>query len=96
MQRFGDALNEFEATVARQTACVEDAARVVITPIPYWICGVDTVDLYSEKRMAEWSKQVRTDVTIRSIQFWRIVFAIVRAGRVVLTSEHDRIHRSNV
>jgi hypothetical protein len=86
-------LKEFEATAMSQAVSAEGASPAVITPIPYWMCGFDTVDIYSEKRIAECSKQVRLDVTASNSQSWYIVSAICRivhAGRVALASWHNR------
>ena len=98
MQRFGTTLKEFETTAVRKVVCVAGAARVVITPIPYWMCGVDAMDLYSEKRMSSLNKQARLNVTADDSRSKRIVSAIqriVHAGRVVLTSSQAKITRAH-
>ena len=98
MKRISTLLKESEAMAVRKAVCMAGAERVVITPIPYRICGVDMMDIYGEKRMAEWDKQVRLDVTTNDSRSSRIVSAIrrlVQAGRIVLASGHDRLPRSD-
>ena len=66
MKRITTVLKESEAMTVRKAVCaIAGAERVVITPIPYRMCGVDMVDSYSEKIIAESCKQVRLDVTAR-------------------------------
>ncbi len=98
MQRISTVLKESEAMAVRKAVCLAGAELIVITPIPYWLCGADEMDIYSEKRMAEWGKQVRLDVTSNNSQSGRIVSAIrrvVHAGKIVLASGYDRLPRSN-
>jgi hypothetical protein len=96
MQRFGTTLKEFEARAVRKAVCVTGDARVVFTPIPYWICGVDTMDLYSEKRMKELDKQERLDMKADDSRSKRIVSAIqrvVHAVKVVPASSQGKLSR---
>jgi nitrogen regulatory protein PII len=98
MQRIGAILRESEAMAVRKAVCVTGDARVVITPIPYWICGVDTMDLYNEKRMKELDKQERLDVTADDSRSKRIVSAIQRvmhAGKVVLAPNQGSVSRES-
>jgi hypothetical protein len=101
MKRITTVLGESEAMAVRKAVCMAGCESVVIAPIPFWMCGVDMVDMidiYSEKRMAEWDKQVRLDVTSNNSQYGRIVSAIRRivpAGKIVLASWHDSLPKGN-
>ena len=94
MKRITTVLNESEAMTVRKAVCtIAGAERVVITPIPYRMCGVDMVDIYSEKIIAESGKHVRLDVTADDGMAGSIVAAIRRiahAGRIVLASRLER------
>jgi hypothetical protein len=93
MQRISTVLKESEAMAVRKAVCIAGAERIVITPMPYRLCGLDSMDIYSEKRMAEWGRQVRLDVTTRNSQSGRIVSAIRRiaqAGKIILASGRER------
>jgi len=93
MQRISTVLNESEATAVRKAVCIAGAERVVITPIPYWMCGVDMMDIDSEKRMAEWGKQVQLDVTTddsRSVGIVSAIRRISRSGKIALASLYNK------
>lgn len=93
MQRITTVLRDSEAMAVRKAVCIAGAEHIVITPVTYRMCGVDLVDIYSEKRMAEWGKQVRLDVMTNNSQSGCIVSAIrriVRAGKIVLATVRDR------
>ncbi len=92
MKRITVVLKESEAMAVRKAVCVAGGERIVITPIPYWMCGVDMVDIYSERRIHESNRQVRLDVTADDSMAGSIVAIIRRiahAGRIVLASRHD-------
>lgn len=96
MKRITTVLKESEAMAVRKAVCVAGAERIVITPIPYRMCGVDMVDIDNERIIAEADKQVRVDVSSDNSRFGSIISAIRRvadAGRIVLTSRHDRLHK---
>ena len=76
MQRIGAILRESEAMAVRKAVCVKGDARVVITPIPYWICGVDMMDLYCEQRMRELHVQGRLEVRQVTSRSDRIISTI--------------------
>ena len=93
MKRITTVLKESE----RKAVCIAGAERIMITPIPYRICGVDMIDIYSEKRMVELDKQVRLDVPTDNSQSGRIVSAIrkiAHAGKIGLASLHGRRSKS--
>lgn len=94
MKRITTVLKESEAMTVRKAVCtIAGAERVVITPIPYRMCGVDMVDILSEKIIAESCKQVRLDVMADDSIAGSIVAAIRRiahAGNIVLSSRHER------
>jgi len=97
MKRITAILQESDAMAARKAACVAGGECIVITPIPYRMCGIDRMDIYSEKRMAAPGKHVRLEVTIADSRFGNIISAIRRiadAGRIALASRHDRLPRS--
>ncbi len=92
MKRITVVLKESEAMAVRKAVCVAGGESIVITPIPYWMCGVDRVDIYSEKRISESNKQVRLDVTADDSMAGSIVAVIRRiahAGKIVLASRHE-------
>ncbi len=77
----------------RKAVCAEGADRVVITPIPYWLCGMDMVDLYSGSKMTQLGKKVRLDVTSDNGRSERIVSAIQRiahAGKNVFAFRQNK------
>ncbi len=86
-------LRESEAMAARKAVCAAGGERVVVTPLTYRMCGIDTVDIYSDKLVAEVNKQVRLDVIADDNQSGGIVSAIRRIahhGKIVLASRLDR------
>lgn len=94
MKRITTVLKESEAMAVRKAVCIAGAEGVVITPLPYRMCGVDMMDIYSEQITAESGKHVRLDVTAENSRSGSIVSAIRRiayAGRIVLASRHDML-----
>lgn len=95
MKRITTVLKESDAMTVRKAVCaIAGAERVVITPIPYRLCGVDMIDSYSEKIIFASGKQVRFDVMADDSMAGSIVAAIRRiahAGKVVLASRTDRL-----
>lgn len=94
MKRITVVLKESEAMAVRKAVCVAGGERIVISPIPYWMCGVDMVDIYSERKIRESNKQVRLDVSADDSMAGSIVAVIRRiahAGKIVLASRHDRL-----
>jgi hypothetical protein len=51
--RITTVLKESEAIAVRKAACSSGAECIVITPVPYWMRGVNMEDTYSNQRMAE-------------------------------------------
>lgn len=93
MKRITAVLKESEAMAARKAVCVAGGERIVITPIPHRMCGIDMVDIRSEKIVAEPDKHVRLDVMADDSRSGSIISAIRRiaqAGRIVLASRHDK------
>ena len=96
MQRISTVLNESEVVAVRKAVCVEGVEQIVVTPIPYWMCGVDLVDLYSERKINELEMQVRLDVTAEDSRTGRIISAIqriVHAGKIILATRHAKISK---
>jgi L-lactate utilization protein LutC len=92
MKRITTVLKESEVMAVRKAVCIAGAERVVITPLPYRMCGIDMVDIYSDQIAAESDKHVRLDVTADNRRSGSIVSAISRithAGRIILASRHD-------
>ena len=90
MKRITTELNESEAMTVRKAVCaIAGAERVVITPLPYRMCGADMVDIYSEKIYANSCKRVRLEVMADDGMAGSIV-AVIRkiahAGRIMLAS----------
>ena len=94
MPRIGAVLKDFEATTEHKVVCVEGAERAAIRSLPYWMCGVDMMDLYSEKRIRELDTQVRREdwaVVRRSGCIVSAIHKFACAGRNLLTSPRDKI-----
>ena len=93
MQRITVVLKESEAMAVRKAVCVAGGERVVITPIPYWMRGIDMVDISRKKKIRESSKHVLLDVITDDSQSDHIVSAIRRishAGKIALASLHNK------
>ena len=94
MKRITTVLRESEAMAVRKAVCMAGGDRIVITPIPYRMCGVDMVDIYSEKKIAESCKRVRLDVTADDSRSGGVVSAIrkiAHAGKIGFASLHDKL-----
>jgi len=92
MKRISTVLRESEAMSVRKTVCIAGAEHVVITPLTYRMCGIDMVDIYSDKMVAELDTHVRLDVMADDNRSGSIVSAIRRIahhGKIVLASRHD-------
>jgi len=86
-------LNEPAAAEVRNAACMAGGDRIVITPLPYWMCGVDMVDICCETKATQAAKYVRLEVAADNNRFYGIASAIrniVRAGQIILASRLDR------
>lgn len=95
MKRITTVLKESEAMVVRKAVCtMARAERVVITPIPYRMRGIEMQEVYGKKTIHEPFKQVRLDVTADDSMVGNVI-AVIRkiahAGRVDLASLHDRL-----
>ena len=99
MQRITTVLRELEVMAVRKAVCIAGAEDVVITPLPYRMCGIDMIDVYSENIAAESGKHVRFDVTAdnsRSCSIVATIRRIAHAGKIILASRHDILpKRSN-
>ncbi len=92
MKRITTVLKESEALAVRKAVCIAGAERIVITPLPYRMCGIDMMDLCGEQIVAEADKRVRLDVTADNSRSGKVVSAIrkiAHAGRIMLASRHD-------
>jgi hypothetical protein len=93
MHRLCTVLKEYEKKKMCKIESVEGEARVVFTSIPYWLCGVDEVDLYSERKIQELRKQMRHDNFTDCRRSNRIVSPIKRivgAAIFVLIASHGK------
>ncbi len=93
MKRITTVLKESEAMTVRKAVCVAGGEHVVITPIPYRICLVDTVDIRAKKTIHDSCKHVRFDVTAEDSMAGSVIEIIRRiahAGNIVLASRYDR------
>jgi len=89
MKRISTTLRESEATAVRKAVCIAGAERVVITTMPYPTCGIDMVDIGSEKNVAESGMYVRLDVIAdnsRSRSVIAAIRSIAHAAKIVLSS----------
>ena len=96
MKRITAVLNESDAMAVRRAVCAAGGERVVLTPLPLRVCGVDALDIYSEKRAATQHKLVRLDVTADDAKSGGIIAAmhrIAQAGKIVLASSRDKLSR---
>jgi nitrogen regulatory protein PII len=87
MKRITAVLRESEAMAVRKAVCVAGGDRVVITPLAYRMCGVDMMDIYSEKMAAGFNKYVQLDVMADNRLYGNIVSIIRRVaqtGSIVL------------
>ena len=94
MQRITTVLRESEVMAVRKAVCIAGAEDVVITPLPYRMCGVDMMDIYSDQIAAESGKHVRFDVTAdnsRSGIIVSVIRRIAHAGKIILASRHDAL-----
>jgi len=96
MKRITTVLKESEAMAVRKAVCIAGAERVEITPLPYRMCGIDLMDIYSERMAAESDKQVRLDVTADYSHF-NSVFSIIRriahTGKIIFASRQDALRK---
>jgi len=93
MKRITAVLKESEALSERKAVCIAGAERIVITPLPYRVGGIDMMDMHSAQRTAESNNHARLDVTTADNRSGRIISAIrkiAHAGRAILASRHDR------
>ena len=94
MKRITTVLKESEAMAVRKAVCIAGAERIVLTPLPYRMCGIDMMDMYSERVAAESDKQVRLDVTADKSHF-NSVFSIIRkiahAGKIILVPRQEAL-----
>ena len=94
MKRITTVLKESQVMAVRKAVCIAGADRIEITPLPYRMCGIDMMDLYSEKITTNTDKQVRIDVTTDNRHSGSIVSVIRRiahAGKIILTSRQDAL-----
>jgi nitrogen regulatory protein PII len=93
MKRITTVLKESEAMTVRKAVCLAGGEHIVITPIPYRMCGVDAVDLFNEKIIAGSYRQVKIDVTTDDSLAGGVIAVIRRiahAGRIDLAFFQDR------
>jgi hypothetical protein len=95
MKRITTVLKESEAMAVRKAVCtMARAERVVLTPIPLRVCGVEMSQVHASKTTDVPFKQVRLDVTADDCMAGSVIAVIRRvghAGRVDLASLHDRL-----
>ncbi|MGB8076748.1 MAG: hypothetical protein WCF09_02590 [Gallionella sp.] len=96
MKRITTVLKESEAMAVRKAVCVAGGERVVITPMPQRPSAVDPEKWDCGQSVAEKDVHVRLEVTADDSHSGSIVSAIQRiahAGKIVLASRDDRLHR---
>ncbi len=96
MKRITTVLKESEAMAVRKAVCVVGRERIVITPMPQRPSAIDLEERYCEQFAAPREVHVRLEVTADDSRYSGIVSAIQRiahAGKIVLASRHDRLHR---
>ena len=94
MKRITTVMKESEAMAVRKAVSIAGADRIVITPLPYRMCGIDMMDMYSERGVPESDKQVRLDVSADNSHF-NSVFSIIRkiahAGKIILAPRREAL-----
>jgi hypothetical protein len=96
MKRITTVLKESEAMAVRKAVCVAGGERVVITPMPQRPSAIDPEKWDCEQSATPRGAHVRFEVTADDSLYGDIVSAIQRiahAGKIVLASRHDRLHR---
>jgi hypothetical protein len=100
MKHITTELRESQAMAARKAVYIAGGDSIVITPLSYRICGVDMLDIYSEKIIAsESDRYAQIDVTTDNSRSGSIVSAIRRithAGSIVLASLHNKLPKRAV
>lgn len=95
MSRFGTLLGEYEAMAVRKTVGAEGAGRAEISPLPYWMCGVDMMDLYCEQKMRERELERAAAVARRSGRIISAIKRISRAGSIAPVFRHGKINKAH-
>jgi hypothetical protein len=96
MKRITTVLRESEAMAVRKAVCVAGGERIVIIPMPQRLCTIDLEEKCCEHSAAQEEVHVRLEVTADDGHYSGIVSAIQRiahAGKIVLASRHDKLHR---
>lgn len=96
MKRITTVLRESEAMAVRKAVCVAGGERIVITPMPQRMSAANPEEWDCEQSAAPREVRVRLEVTADDSHYSGIVSAIhsiAHAGKVVLASRHDRLHR---
>ena len=96
MKRITTVLKESEAMAVRKAVCVAGGERVVITPMPQRLLPSTRRNGTASSLPHEKDVHVRLEVTADDSHSGSIVSAIQRiahAGKIVLASRDDRLHR---
>jgi len=96
MQRITTVLKESEVMAVRKVVCIAGAEDVMVTPLPYRMCGIDMMDIHSAQIAGESDKHVRLDVAADNSRSGSIVSAIRRiahAGRIIFASSHGALSK---
>lgn len=95
MSRFGTLLGEYEAMAVRKTVGAEGAGRAEISPLPYWMCGVDMMDLYCEQKMRERESDKLAAVASRSARIISAIQRISRTGSIAPVLRHSKFNKAH-
>jgi hypothetical protein len=95
MSRFGTILREYEATAVHKVVGAEGADRAAISQLPYWMCGVDLMDLYCEQKMRERELDRVAAVASRSSRIISAIKRISRAGSIAPAFLHGKINKAH-
>lgn len=73
-----------------KVSCANNAKDIAKTPIPYWMCGVDLMDLHAERKSKE------LDLSNKQSGFKiSMIEKILRAGKAVFAFRPCNIFKAN-
>ena len=96
MKRITTVLRESEAMAVRKAVCVAGGECVTIIPMPQRLCAIDLEEWCCKQSAGQREAHVRLEVTADDSHYGGIVSVIQRiahAGKIVLASRDDRLHR---
>jgi nitrogen regulatory protein PII len=93
MKRITMVLQESDAVEVRKAVCVAGGEKVVVTPLPSRLAGIDMIDIECERAATELMKPVRLDVIARDDRSGTVVSAIQNIARVIMVGTRHKLSR---